>query len=178
MYDPGSVNIGAQRAILYQAANLDAMSRRQLRDDMPGYLIKARTQAATQLIAQAAAQAAAAKNNNQNAGLFASLLVGMALSVGSADVRQWSTLPSTIYMGRVTIAKGENNFSIPTPSGNFSVPLQFGQDYQIVHVRILGGRAIVSTMGGTGAMSDYKISNRDTPFNLSNAVLKNSYALQ
>jgi hypothetical protein len=81
-------------------------------------------------------------------------------------------------MGRVTVAKGENNFSIPTPSGNFSVPLQFGQDYQIVHVRILGGRAIVSTMGATGAMSDYKITNRDTPLNLSNTVMKNSYALQ
>ena len=178
VYNPGSVNVGAQSVILYQAANLDAMSRRQLKDDMPGYLIKATTQAVTQLVAQAAAQAAAAKNNNQNAGVLASLMVGMALSVGSADVRQWSTLPSAIYMGRVSVAKGERNFSIPTPSGNFSVPLQFGQDYQIVHVRILGGRAIVSTMGATGAMSDYKITNRDTPFNLSNTVLKNSYALQ
>jgi hypothetical protein len=81
-------------------------------------------------------------------------------------------------MGRASVSKGENNFSIPTPSGVFSVPLQFGQDYQIVHVRILGGRAIVSTMGGTTPMSNYKITNRDTKFDLSNSLLMNSYALQ
>lgn len=178
VYNPGSVSVGSQTIILYQAANLDAMSRRQLKDDMPGYLLKASTQAITQIVAQAVAQQAAAKNNNQNAGLLASLAVGMALSVGSADVRQWSTLPGTIYMGRASVSKGENNFSIPTPSGVFSVPLQFGQDYQIVHVRILGGRAIVSTMGGTTPMSNYKITNRDTKFDLSNSLLMNSYALQ
>ena len=178
VYNPGSVSVGSQTIILYQAANLDAMSRRQLKDDMPGYLLKASTQAITQIVAQAVAQQAAAKNNNQNAGLLASVAVGMALSVGSADVRQWSTLPGTIYMGRASVSKGENNFSIPTPSGVFSVPLQFGQDYQIVHVRILGGRAIVSTMGGTTPMSNYKITNRDTKFDLSNSLLMNSYALQ
>lgn len=177
-FNPGSVRLGPQNIILYQAANLDAMSRRQLKDDMPGYLLKASTQAITQLVAQAAAQAAAAKNNNQGAGLLASLAVGMALSVGSADVRQWSTLPSSIFMGRATVAKGENNFSIPTPSGNFTVPLQVGQDYQIVHVRMLGPRAVVSTMGSNGAMSNYNISNRSVPFEPQNSVLKDSYALQ
>jgi len=179
IFNPGSVTVGSQNIILYQAANLDAMSRKQLKDDMPGYLLKASTQALTQIVAQAATQAAVAgKNNNQGAGMLASLVVGAAMSVGSADVRQWSALPASIYMGRGSVPKGEGKFTIPTPYGPFSVPLQFGQDYQIVHVRILGGRAIVSTMGETTPMSNYKVTKLDIPFDFFNSDLKNTYAFK
>jgi len=179
IFNPGTVSVGSQNVILYQAANLDAMSRRQLKDDMPGYLLKASTQALTQILAQAATQAAVAgKNNNQGAGMLASLLVGAAMSVGSADVRQWSALPGAIYMGRGSVPKGEGKFTVPTPSGPFTVPLQFGQDYQVVHVRILGGRAIVSTMGETTPMSNYKVTKLDIPFDFFNSDLKHTYALK
>jgi hypothetical protein len=84
---------------------------------MPGYVAQATTQAIVQLIAQQAAQAAF-EQKNQNMGMLAGLVTGLALSVGDADVRMWTALPSHIYMGRVEVPKGKNTVTIPTPLGH------------------------------------------------------------
>jgi hypothetical protein len=79
---PASLGINSTTVPISQVVNLDAMSRRQLRDDMPGYVLKATTQAFAQVIAQEAAQAAAErnnKNNNNGAAMFAAILVGVAM---------------------------------------------------------------------------------------------------
>ena len=144
---PASLGINSTTVPISQVVNLDAMSRRQLRDDMPGYVLKATTQAFAQVIAQEAAQAAAErnnKNNNNGAAMFAAILVGVAMSAGDVDARNWSALPGYIYMGRTEIPKGKTSIAIPTPSGMQNIEFFASENYHIVRVRYLGNTAYVS----------------------------------
>ena len=144
---PASLGINSTTVPISQVVNLDAMSRRQLRDDMPAYVLKATTQAFAQILAQEAAQAAAEKNNKNNnngAGMFAAILVGVAMSAGDVDARSWSSLPGYIYMGRVEIPKGKTSIAIPTPVGMQNVEFDASENYHIVRVRYLGNKAYVS----------------------------------
>ena len=113
---------------------------------MPGYVLKATTQAFAQVLAQEAAQAAAEKNNKNNngAGIFAAILVGAAMSVGDVDARSWSSLPGYVYMGRAEIPKGKNMLAIPTPLGTKNLEFVASDNYQIVKVRYLGNTAYIS----------------------------------
>ena len=144
---PGGISVGAQQVRLSQAVSVDALARRQLKDDMPGYVAKATTQAIVQIIAQEAAQAALEKNNknSQNNGLamLGALAAGMAMSAGDADVRMWTALPGYIYMGRVEVPKGKNVVTIPTPQGPNMFEIDATKNYHVVHVRLLGNRAIL-----------------------------------
>lgn len=144
---PAGLSVGQQQVRLSQAVSVDALARRQLKDDMPGHVAKATTQAIVQLIAQEAAQAAMEKNNknNQNNGaaMLAALATGMALSAGEADVRMWTALPGQIYMGRVEVPKGKNVVTIPTPLGPKMFELDASNNYHVVHVRLLGNRAVL-----------------------------------
>jgi len=147
-FRPTSIRIGMETIPLVQVANIDAMARRQLKDDMPTHVLKATTQAFVQIIAQEAAQAAAEKNKNSNSGLagaFAAIAVGAALSVGDADERMWSNLPGAINMGRSRMNKGMTNISVPTPSGLVTISVNINQDYQVVYIRTLGGRAFLTS---------------------------------
>jgi hypothetical protein len=149
-FRPNSVRLGGQLVLMHEAVNLDAMVRRQLKDDMPGHVLKATTQAIVQILSQEAAQAAAERNSSDNggpAGIFAALAVGVALSVGDADTRMWSTLPSRIWMGRVELPKGIMELVVPTPNGPTTERVNLERDYQVVHIRTLGSRAIVTSSG-------------------------------
>jgi hypothetical protein len=145
---PAGISMGMQSVQLSQAVSVDALARRQLKDDMPGYVTKATTQAIVQLIAQEVAQAAMENKNNKNnknngAAMFAALAAGMAMSVGDADVRMWSTLPGFIYMGRVEVPKGKNVVTIPTPLGPQSYEIDATKNYHVVHIRLLGNRVVL-----------------------------------
>jgi hypothetical protein len=144
---PAGLSVGTQQIRLSQAVNIDALARRQLKDDMPAYVVKATTQAIVQILAQEATQAALEKNNknNQNNGaaMFAALAAGLALSVGDADVRMWTSLPGYIYMGRVELPKGKNVFTIPTPLGPKMFEFDATKNYHVVHIRLLGNRTIL-----------------------------------
>ena len=144
---PTSVNINASSVNLYQVANLDAMAKRQLKDDMPGYVLKSTTQAITQLVAQEAVHAAASQNKNNNgSGMaeFAAILVGVAMSVGDVDTRSWSMLPSNLYMGRAEVTKGKNNIEIPTSYGVQKIEFDASENYHIIRLRYLSDKVYVS----------------------------------
>jgi hypothetical protein len=132
---------------LYQVANLDVMSKRQLKDDMPAFLLKSTTQAVTQIVAQEATQAAFQKNNKQkNDGMaeFAAILVGVALSVGEVDTRSWSMLPSHIHMGRIEVSKGKINVEVPVSNRTEKFELNITENYHIVRIRHLNDNVYVS----------------------------------
>jgi hypothetical protein len=154
-FRPNFVGVGGQSVPLAEAVNVDAMARRQLKDDMPGHIFKATTQAIIQIVAQEAAQAAAEKNKSQGSagGMFAALAVGAALSVGEADTRMWSNLPGSVHLGRTMAPKGLTQISINTPSGPLTFQVNLADNYQVVYIRTLGGRAIITAQNGTQAYS-------------------------
>jgi hypothetical protein len=156
MFEPALARVGETQIPLYNASNLDAMVRRQLKDAMPGYILKASMQAIVQVIAQEATQTAMEKNKDQQGyAALAALLVGAAMSVGDADVRAWTSLPSGIYMGRAVLPKGESAITIPSPAGYITVPIRLSQRYEMIHVRILRNQVIVTTQPADGPITDY-----------------------
>lgn len=132
--------------------NIDAMARRDLKDEMPGYMLRGTTRAIASVVAQIMAERAASsssRNRDQAAaiGALASIVTGVAMgAINSADVRHWSSLPANIFMTRVKVPNGVRDFAIPTPAGPIvGRKIAFNGDKAVVYVRIFRDRATILT---------------------------------
>jgi hypothetical protein len=141
------LSVGDSRVELELAADIDSMARRNLRDEMPGHVLKATTQAIVQLVAQHAAQEAMRrnKNDNQAAGIFAAIAVGAALSAGNVDTRGWTTLPGSIYLGRAKFKKGRHTVKVPTPMGDMTRTINLTRRHEVVLIRNVKSGALWAT---------------------------------
>jgi len=146
-FNPQVVTVANRTLPLTQAANIEAMSVRELKDNMSGYVIRASLSAVAQIAAQEAIHRAIDKNkNDKNAGLkklIATAAVS-AISSGDVDVRQWKSLPSAIYLARTTLPKGESVLQIATPVGPRSFPVTITNDNEVIHIRVFNGNAIMN----------------------------------
>lgn len=159
MFNPQRVKIGEQTAPLYLAANVEAMSIKELNDQMPGYMVRATTSAVLQLAAQEVAQRAIDRNPNDKYAALKKIAVTAAIaaiSAGDVDVRQWKSLPSGIYMARLTLPKGKSAIQIDTPVGPKSFPLAISEDYEVVHLRVFNGGAVLNNYPGKLSDDVYK----------------------
>lgn len=145
-YPVRSVTAGTSEIPLSLAANLDLMARRHLKDEMPGHVLKATTQAIVQIAVQEAVYQSQQRNRqgNEGAAMLGAILAGAALSFGEVDVRSWTTLPSAIQLGRVQLQKGTTTLKVNTPVGVISSDLNIQNDYEVVYVRVLNNGAVVS----------------------------------
>ena len=141
-----SITAGTNEIPLSLAANLDLMARRHLKDEMPGHVLKATTQAIVQIAVQEAVYQSQQRNRqgNEGAAMLGAILAGAALSFGDVDVRSWTTLPSAIQLGRVQLQKGMTTLKVNTPVGIVSTDLNIQNDYEVVYVRVLNNGAVVS----------------------------------
>lgn len=147
MFNPQQVTIGNQTMPLVEAVNIEAMSLRELKDNMPGYVLRASTSALVQIVAQEAAHRAIDRNKNDKNAALKKLLVSAAvgvISAGDVDVRQWKSLPSAIYLARATLPKGSSVLQIATPVGVRSFPVTISQNSEVVHVRVFNGGAVLN----------------------------------
>lgn len=146
-FNPQVVTVGNRPLPLVEAANIEAMSLRELKDNMSGFVLRASVSAVVQIVAQEAAHQAIDKNqNDKNAGLkklLVSAVVG-AISSGDVDVRQWKSLPSSIYLARGTLPKGQSVLQIQTPVGPRTFPVTISHDNEVIHVRVFNGGAIMN----------------------------------
>jgi hypothetical protein len=157
---PNQMAVDNSRLAPQMVTNIDAMARRDLKDEMPGYMLRGTTRAITSILAQVAAERAAmaaSRNSNQAAaaGLIASLVTGITLSaINSADVRHWSSLPANIFMARAQVPNGQREFTIQTPSGVMvGRKIQFNGNKAVVYVRMFDGRAsIMSSTDSIGTL--------------------------
>lgn len=154
LFHLSNVQVDDKTINVVQAVNLDTMVRRQLKDEMPGYVLKATSQAITQVVAQEAAyhagkasQGRGSRNDGAAAaalvGQLAAIAAGAALSAGDVDVRAWTTLPGAIYIGRMRLKKGEAKIAIPSPSGPSIAKIELKNNYELVYARVLGNGAVV-----------------------------------
>lgn len=141
-----SVTAGTNEIPLSLAANLDLMARRHLKDEMPGHVLKATTQAIVQIAVQEAVYQSQQRNRqgNEGAAMLGAILAGAALSFGDVDVRSWTTLPSAIQLVRVQLQKGTTTLKVNTPVGVVSSDLNIQNDYEVIYVRVLNNGAVVS----------------------------------
>jgi hypothetical protein len=112
--------------------SLDTMSKRALRDDMPGIIVRGILRAAAKTMSQKALM-------DQGGG---AAIAGIALNVvnvitESADERTWRTLPSTISIARTTLPSGKHEVTV----GGSKQSLDIQGSHAVVVTRLLGNQA-------------------------------------
>lgn len=127
-----SLSLNDQMLSLTELNSTEAMSRRALRDDMPGIILRTSVRAATRTIAQ--------KQLNE-VNPLAGLAVGLASAITEgADERTWRTLPDSTQIVRLRLKKGEHQLQL----GATQLQLNVERDYQVVPLRLLGSQIFTS----------------------------------
>lgn len=110
----------------------NAMSRRALRDDMPGIILRTSVRGISRGVAQ---------HNLNKTNPMAGLVLGLASAVvEGADTRTWRTLPDQTQVVRLRLAPGEHQLSLPTSLGGAQVKVKIDRPYQVVSLRVVGNR--------------------------------------
>ena len=165
-FRPSFIQLGDRVANPELVANIDAMARKNLRDEMPAYVLRASSRALVSLTAQyaadrAAQQAANQRNqNNQNngtaalIGAIAGMITGYGLqAINVTDVRHWSTLPAQTYMARMGLPIGPTVLKYTLPSGvTASQTVNLVGGYNVVYIRMFRNRATVLTSNDPAAL--------------------------
>ena len=170
-YKPTFIQLGDRAANLELVANIDAMARKNLRDEMPSYVLRATSRALVSLAAQYAAdqvaqQAASRRNNNQNngsaaiIGAIAGMITGYGLqAINVTDTRHWSTLPAQTYMARMGLPIGPTVLKYTLPSGvTVSQTVNLVGGYNVVYIRMFRNRATVLTSNDPAALPAKAVS--------------------
>lgn len=132
-----SLNDGSQAVPLALVTNVDAMARRQLRDEMPGIILRGTVRAIAKGIAQ--------KQANDHGGALVGLLVTIAsVATESADERVWRTLPGQISLGRMALSSGQHTLIVPTAQGDKKVSFTVTGKHAVVPLRITGGNVYLA----------------------------------
>lgn len=163
MFNPQKIDINGKALPLTQVSNVEAMSRRELKDQMPSYIAKAIASSIIQIVAQEVASKAIDKNvKDKNAGFLAKLVTTAAvnaLAAGDVDTRMWKSLPSAVYMARVTLPKGNGVISIPTPAGPRQVNISLNAPYEIVKLRVFNDGVVAANYPKPLSETEYGIFN-------------------
>lgn len=130
------IGVDGQQQNLTQLNSTTAMSRRALRDDMPGIILRTTVRAVTRAVAQK-------KINETNP--LAGLAVGITSAVlEGADTRTWRTLPDNTQVVRLRLAKGEHQLSLPNALGGSRITVKVDQRYQVISLRTVGNQVFAS----------------------------------
>ena len=162
-FRPTMIQLGDRLANPELVANIDTMARKNLRDDMPAYVLRASSRALVSLSAQyaadrAAQQASSRNNQNNNSaaliGAIAGLITGYGLqAINVTDVRHWSTLPAQTYMARMGMPIGPTVLQYTLPSGvTASQMVNLVGGYNVIYIRMFRNRASVLTSNDPAAL--------------------------
>lgn len=126
------VTLNGQELQLTLLHSTTDMSRRALRDDMPGIIIRTSMRAITRGVAQK-------QLNDVNP--LAGLAVGIASAITEgADTRTWRTLPDRTLVTRVRLPRGQHLVTLPNTRGGSQVQFNVDKPYQVVSVRAIGNQ--------------------------------------
>ena len=160
LFNPGQIAIGGQLLNLNLITSIDSMARRDLRDEMPGYMLRGASRAVAQVLAQVGTQRAIQGNNPNNSnqatlGAIAGLMTGLTMAeISSADVRHWSNLPANIFLTRAQIPNGVQDLLIRTPGGAMvGRSFSFQGEKTVVYLRVFRDR--VSMMASNDVQAGY-----------------------
>ncbi|WP_434457043.1 hypothetical protein JQR85_17035 [Stutzerimonas urumqiensis] len=131
----GGVLLDGEALPLVQLNNTDAMSRRALRDDMPGIILRTSVRAISRSVLQ--------KQLNDNVSPLAGLAVGVFSAVTEgADERTWRTLPDQTLVARLRLPHGEHLITLPNGQ---QAQVKVDQAFQVVALRMIGSQAFAAS---------------------------------
>ena len=131
---------------LAMVTSLDAMSKRALKDDMTGIILRGILRAAV----KTASQQALMSSNNSYAVLAGVALNAVNVITESADERTWRTLPSTINVARFSLPRGKHEFIL----GSRKQTLDINGSHAVIVARVINNQVYWSQPVYTAKMPD------------------------
>jgi hypothetical protein len=126
------IGLDGQQINLTKLNSTTDMSRRALRDDMPGIILRTTVRAITRGVAQK-------QLNDVNP--LAGLAVGIASAITEgADTRTWRTLPDNTLVARLRLPQGVHQVILPSSTGGTHVQVKVDQRYQVIALRAIGNQ--------------------------------------
>lgn len=149
-YIPPEIHINARPSVpITLITSIDAMSRRVLRDEMPGIILRTTVRATTRGIAQAAIGREVGRQFGAIGGLLANVASSAAnVAVERADERSWRTLPAYVSVGRTRLPAGTHSLSFPTAGGWQSITVTVSGKHAVIPLRMIGNHVYVMNEGG------------------------------
>ena len=136
-FTPDQMMLDDQSIPVSSIASIDAMSRRALRDDMPGIIVRTTVRAVGKGVAQKLAY--------DNLGLIGGLAMTIASVVTEqGDERAWRTLPAQISIARTTLSPGMHKIIVPTAQGQETIEFKVGGRYQLIPIRLMANQVYLS----------------------------------
>jgi hypothetical protein len=140
---PVSLSVAGVELPVETLVNVDALARRQLKDQMPGII--GRT--AIRGIIKAALQVEATKKAGKAAGLL--MAIG-GVAIEHADERSWRTLPARLSIARAILPRGTQRIEFRTASGTYQGTVTINDKINIIPIRIIGGSVFVDQQSTGG----------------------------
>jgi len=142
---PSVVSVAGKQLPVETLTNIDAMARRQLKDQMPGILLRTVIRAVVKSLAQ---------DQAYKGGLALGVVANVAtVATEQADDRSWRTLPERISVARATLPQGVQTIEFQTGSGSFKKEIEIGNRFSIIPIRITGGTVYVGQPNTLGTIS-------------------------
>jgi len=140
---PASVSVAGKQLQVDTLTNIDAMARRQLKDQMPGILLRTVIRAVVKSVAQ---------DQAYKGGLALGVLTNVATVVTEqADERSWRTLPERISVARATLPQGKQTIEFQSGTGSYRKEVDIGNRFTIIPIRITGGTVYVGQPNAIGS---------------------------
>ncbi len=140
---PSSVVVAGSSFPVETLTNIDAMARRQLKDQMPSILLRTVVRA----VLKSALQDQAYKAN-----AVAGVLTNIAtVATEQADDRSWRTLPEKISIARAIIPRGKQTIELVTETGAIRKEIEINHRFAVIPVRLSGGAVYIGQPSALGA---------------------------
>ena len=153
---PSTVSVAGKQLPVETLTNIDTMARRQLKDQMPGILLRTVIRAVVKSVAQ---------DQAYKGGLALGVLVNIGTVVTEqADERSWRTLPERISIARATLPQGSQMIEFQTGTGTYRKEVTIGSRFTIIPIRIASGAVYVGQPNILGSgLSDVGASGKSAP---------------
>ncbi len=150
---PATVSVAGKQLPVETLSNLDAMARRQLKDQMPAILLRTVIRSVV-------------KSGVQDQAYKGGVVLGVLANVGTvvteqADDRSWRTLPERISVARATLPQGNQTIELQTGSGTYRKEVNIGNRFTIIPIRLAGGTVYVGQPNTPGSVTSEGVADPD-----------------
>jgi hypothetical protein len=145
VFVPPALDVGGKTLPVETLVNIDALARRQLKDQLPGIIGRTVIRA---LIKSALQYQAKKKGGSGTAADVLTTL--MTVTSERADERAWRTLPARLSIARAILPVGEQSIEFRTGNGVYRGRIMIGSQLSVIPIRLADDFVYVGQRGAQG----------------------------
>jgi hypothetical protein len=143
VFVPPSLSVGGKTLPVETLVDVDALARRQLKDQLPGIVGRTVIRAVVKTLLQREAK----KRGGAVVGLFSKVA---AVATEQADERSWRTLPARLAIARAILPQGELPIEFRTADGVYKGTIRVRDKMTIIPIRLVDGAVFLGQKSGSG----------------------------